>query len=129
MTLQERIKNDLSESIKNRNKEKTNTLKLIYGELQRLDKNIIDEQTISVLKKLVKYEEENLERLNLKESEYSLILKNYLPQQISEEDIKNWVINNIDFSQFKNKFESIRVIKEHFPDSDGKVIKKIIEQL
>jgi hypothetical protein len=129
MTLQERIKNDLNESIKARNKEKTNTLKLIYGELQRLEKTVTDEQAIIVLKKLLKYEEENLERSNLKESEYSLILKNYLPQQISEEDIKNWIINNIDFSQFKNKFESIRVIKENFPDSDGKIIKKIIEQL
>jgi len=129
MTLQERIKNDLSESIKNRNKEKTNTLKLIYGELQRLDKNITDEQTISVLKKLVKYEEENLERTNLKESEYLLILKNYLPQQTPTEDIKNWIILNIDFTKFRNKFESIKIIKENFPELDGKVIKKIIENL
>lgn len=129
MTLQERIKNDLTESIKSRNKDKTNNLKLIYGELQRLEKTVTDEQAITVLKKLLKYEEENLERSNLKESEYSLILKNYLPKQTSEEDIKNWIINNTDFSQFKNKFESIRVIKENFPDSDGKIIKKIIEQL
>lgn len=129
MTIQEQIKNDLTESIKSRNKDKTNTLKLIYGELQRLDKNITDEQTTSILKKLLKYEEENLERSNLKESEYSLILKNYLPQQISEEYIKNWIIENINFSQFKNKLESIRVVKAQFPDSDGKVIKKIIESL
>ena len=129
MTLQERIKNDLSESIKNRDKEKTNTLKLIYGEIQRLEKTVNDEQVISVLKKLLKYEEENLERSNLKESEYSLTLKNYLPLQICIEDIKNWIINNIDFSQFKNKFESIRIIKENFPDSDGKIIKKIVESI
>lgn len=129
MTIQEQIKNDLTESIKSRNKEKTNILKLIYGELQRFDKSVSDEQTISVLKKLVKYEEENLERSNLKESEYLFILKNYLPQQTSEEDIKNWIVDNIDFSQFKNKFESMRVIKEQFKNSDGKVIKKIIESL
>ncbi len=135
MTLQERIKNDLSESIKNRDKEKTNILKVIYGELQRYEKNLSDEQVEDVLRKLINDEKENLERLKKSDiyhqyfSPYLLILEDYAPQQISENEVREWIINNIDFSQFKNKNESIKVVKAQFKNYDGNVIKKIIEQL
>jgi uncharacterized protein YqeY len=129
MTLQERIKNDLSESIKNRNKEKTNILKVIYGELQRHDKNLNNEQVEDILRKLINDEKENMERLNSGKSKYLLILENYAPQQISENEVREWIINNIDFSQFKNKNESIKVVKAQFKNYDGNVIKRIIEQL
>jgi uncharacterized protein YqeY len=117
MTLQERIKNDLSESIKNRDKEKTNILKVIYGELQRHDKNLNDEQVEDILRKLINDEKENIERLKKSDiyhqyfSPYLLILEDYAPQQISENEVREWIINNIDFSQFKNKNESIKVVK------------------
>jgi len=135
MTLQERIKNDLNESIKARNKEKTNILKVIYGELQRHEKNLNDEQVEDVLRKLINDEKENVERLKKSDiyhqyfSPYLLILENYVPQQISEDEVRKWIIDNIDFSQYKNKNESIKVVKTKFKNYDGKIIKKIIEQL
>ena len=125
-TIQERIKNDLKTAMKNRNKVKIANLRVIIGELQRQpDKNLTDEKVISVLKKLVKNENENPSP----DKFYIENLKYYLPEQMAEESIKDWIVNNIDLSRFKNKMQAMKPIMKELGESvDGKTVRRILEE-
>lgn len=137
MILQEKINSDLKNAIKNRDKNKTNYLKLIVGELQRQqEKELDDKKTIAVIKTLIKYELENVDRMMVIEgmksckSEYLNLLETYLPLQTSDDDIKNWIKENIDFSQFTNKMQAMRQIMNNFGSSvSGNNVKKILDEL
>ncbi len=129
MTLKERITQDLSNALKA--KIKTGDLKIVVGEIQRLpDKDPSDEVVIKVLTKLSKGEKENLKRIGDTTSEFLQIIELYLPEreeQSSDEEIIKWIQANIDFEDFRNKMESIKIIKEHFgPKINGQTVKNIL---
>ena len=92
MTLQERIQNDLKESIKNRDNDTIKYLKVIVGEIQRLpDKEIKDDIVVATIKKLIKYEKENIKQYGMfcmSGGNYLNLLESYIPKQASIEDIK-----------------------------------------
>ena len=125
--LQDKILNDLRNTV---NTIKKGILKVIVGELQReKTKTLSDDQVISIIKKLIKYEEDRLSKcLDKPEtSSYLESLKKYLPQQASEEDIKLWINCNVDFSILKNKNQAIGLVTKHFGSQvDGNLIKDII---
>lgn len=125
------ISKDLSESIiKKENKEKISNLKVIVAEIQRNTNITSDEQVINILKNLVKLEKERLSFLSESSSLYLEILNNYLPIQATREEVENFIRDNINFSNYKNKFQSIKDIKKHFSNRvDGNLIKDILEEI
>ena len=50
----------------------------------------------------------------------------YVPKEATESQIREWIIENIDFSNYKNKMQSMRVIIDHFKGADGNLVKNII---
>ena len=75
-------------------------------------------------------EQENLEREGKKTSTYLEILSAYIPAKVSEEEIKNWIDSNIDFSQYKNKMQAMKPIMTHFGSTaDGNVVKQILQKM
>jgi len=128
MSIYEKLKEDLKESIKS--PEKRNLLKYIVGELQRLpDKEIDDIKTIKLLKKLIKDSEEVIKLGNGSMEEFNLIslIKEYLPIEASQDEIRKWISDNIDFSQYKNKMQAMSTIVEHFGvKSNGNVIRGVL---
>jgi len=126
MKLQEKIKQDLQEAIKNRTY--TNHLKLIVGELQRFPKKELDDnEVIIVLRKLIKSEKENLERINNTTSDYLQTVEQYLPIQVSSDCIEQWIRKNVDFSTLKVKFQAIKQVVDHFGSRvNGKIVKDIL---
>ncbi len=131
MTLQERLKKDLANAIKNKDEVGKNTIRVIMGEFGRLEqKQITDDEAVKVLKKLIKSEKETLElKGDPTDSEFIKIIENYLPRMASEADIKQWISENIDFTQFKNKMQAMRPIMSHFGAlADGNTVKKVLEQ-
>lgn len=50
----------------------------------------------------------------------------YLPQAASKEKIIEWINQNIDFSQYKNKMQAMGPIMKQFKGNDGNFIKKIL---
>ena len=50
----------------------------------------------------------------------------YLPKEATESQIREWIIENIDFSVYKNKMQAMKVIIEHFKGADGNLVKNII---
>lgn len=130
MSLQEEINAELKPSIKNRDAAKTSAIRILIGEFQRQpEKNLNDQQVIALIKKLVKSEQELLALSNREDSDFIRILEGYLPQQASEEAIRSWIRENIDFAAFANRMQAMRPIMTHFGSSaDGNVVKKILQE-
>jgi uncharacterized protein YqeY len=116
MTLQDKLKDDLKTAIKARDEDKKDALRVIMGEMARLDKKQFpDDEIIKILKKLVKSEKEMLEKSGRGEtSAFIEIIEAYLPQMASADDIRQWISANIDFSAFKNKMQAMGPIMAHF---------------
>ena len=129
MNLQEKIRQDLKESMKAKTAERTSAIRIIMGELARQpQKEVADQQVIAIIRKLIKSEKETLASSGGGESAYIDILSAYLPQLASEEEIRQWIAANIDFSQFKNKMQAMKPIMAHFGSTaDGNTVKKILQ--
>ena len=131
MTLQETMKSDLKSAMKAKEEIKKDALRVILGEFQRqVKKELSDQEVICVVRTLIKSEKETLEKTDKKESPYLLVLESYLPKAPSEEEIREWISQNVDFSSFKNKIQAMKPIMAHFEGTvDGNTVKKILEGL
>ena len=130
MTLQSKIKDDLKMAMKARDENKKEALRVIMGEMARLDKKeFSDDEVIKILKKLVKSEKEMLEKTGQDQtSPFITVIEAYLPQMAGEAEIRKWIATNVDFSNFKNKMQAMGVIMAHFGASaDGNVVKKVLQ--
>ena len=129
MKLQEKLKLDLKNAIKEKDNSKKDAIRIIIGELARKSKKEFDDsEIISIIKKLVKSEKESLEQLfQLSTSEYMQILESYLPELVSNDVIIKWIEENIDFLKFKNKMQAMGLIMKNFGTSvDGNIVKNIL---
>lgn len=132
MTLQEKIKKDLTAAMKAKDAVKKDTLRVVLGEFGRAEsKELPDKEVVRVLKKLIKSEKELLEKSRKTEdSEFIRIIETYLPLMATEADIKSWIVEQIDFSLFNNKMQAMRPIMQHFGETaDGETVKKVLQAL
>lgn len=131
MTLQEKIKGDLKESMKAKTEARTSALRVLIGEFQRqLKKELTDGEVVAVIRKLIKSEAETLEKKGEGPSDYMRILESYLPKQAGEAEIRAWIGKNIDFSKFPSKMQAMKPIMANFAGMvDGNTVKKILESL
>jgi uncharacterized protein YqeY len=132
MGLQDKLKTDLTSAMKEKNEAKKDALRVVMGEMARLDKKeFSDDEIIQILKKLVKSEKEMLEKSGQGESSPFLqIVEAYLPQPVSEEQIRDWIVAHIDLSAYNNKMQAMGPIMKHFGSSaDGKVVKSVLQKI
>jgi len=132
MTLQERIKKDLTRAMKDKDAVRKDALRVVLGEFGRAEtKALPDKEVVRILKKLVKSEKELLEKKGGEtESEYLRIIEDYLPKMATEAEIAAWISENIDFSRFKNKMQAMRPIMQHFGDrADGDTVKQMLQRM
>lgn len=131
MGLQQSITAELQASIKNRDTARTGAVRILIGEFQRQpEKELSDEQVVGIIKKLVKSERELLAASGQDTSDFIDVMQGYLPQQASEDEIREWIQENIDFSIFNNKMQAMKPIMAHFGSSaDGNVVKNILQTI
>ncbi len=132
MTLQEQIKKDLTLAMKAKDEEKKSALRIVIGEFGRAEKKeLSDDDVVRTLKKLIKSERETLEQSGQSGvNRYIEILEAYLPKMATDDDIRNWIAQNIDFSAYKNKMQAMRDIMAHFGSSaDGNRVKEILQKI
>jgi uncharacterized protein len=132
MTIQKQIKQDLSAAIKAKDRQKKDALRVILGEFNRLDKKeLSDDEAVKVMTKLVKSEKELLDKKGIEtDSAFIGIVENYLPKRASQEEIIQWIQQNIDFSEFKNKMQAMSIIMAHFGASaDGNEVRGILQNM
>ncbi len=132
MRLQDQIKKDLAAAMKAKDEEKKGILRVIMGEFGRqAAKEVADADVIQIIKKLVKAEKEVLAQSGGGDANRFIeVAEGYLPQSASEEQIAEWIKDNIDFSQFNNKMQAMKPIMAHFgAAADGNTVKKVLQSL
>ena len=147
LSLLEKIKEDLKTSLRNKDIAVKDALRLIMAEFPKLTvpitlesgkkttrlkkpEEISDDDIIGIVRGLVKSEKTVLEAKQEETSEYLQILEAYLPKMASREEIAEWIEENIDFSQFKNKMQAMGTIMKHFGKlADGATVKDILSKM
>jgi hypothetical protein len=128
MTLQEKIQKDMRET---RDPVIKSVLRIVLGELQRQPKKELSDLEVErIIKKLCQAEEDLL-KISGKATDHAFlaILNLYLPEELTEEQIEQWIRDNVDFSSLKNKMQAISIVTKHFGSAvDGKIVKKIVSE-
>lgn len=130
MTLQDKVKADLMAAMKAKDEARKDALRVVMGEMARLDKKVFpDEDVIKILKKLIKSEKEMLEKSGQGDrSPFIDVIEDYLPKMAGEAEIHQWIADNIDFSAYKNKMQAMGTIMGHFgAAADGNMVKKVLQ--
>ncbi|MGI9538066.1 MAG: GatB/YqeY domain-containing protein [Desulfocapsaceae bacterium] len=129
MSLQEQISAELKAAMKSRDRVRTDAVRVLIGEFQRQpEKQLTDQQVAGIIRKLVKSEKELLAASGAEDSGFIEVLEGYLPQQVGEDEIRKWIAENIDFSNFNNKMQAMKPIMAHFAgNTDGNTVKKILQ--
>src|SRR5210317_1878807 len=129
MSLQEQISAELKTAMKSRDRVKTDAVRVLIGEFQRQpEKELTDQQVAGIIRKLIKSEKELLAASGSEDSGFIEVLEGYLPQQAGEDEIRKWIAENIDFSDFNNTVQAMKPIMAHFAgNADGNTVKKILQ--
>ncbi len=127
--MRERILNDLKEAMKAQDKEKLSVIRMLKGSMQMEELNkkheLTDEEVINVVTKEIKsrrdsikeFEKGNRNDLIEKTAAEIDILKAYLPEQLSEEEVLQ-IIN-----------EAFDIVKPESPRDMGKIMKEVSPKL
>lgn len=129
MTIQERIKKDMVNAMKNKETDKVSFLRFLMGEFTRgYKKNIDNDESISILKKTLA----NSQQMN-NDFEVS-ILEEYLPTMFSDDEIKTIVetiIKDNSFTSMKDMGKVMVELKNH-PKSaqiDKKIANRFVREI
>ena len=145
MSIQEKVNNEIKLSMKEKNVDKLAALRSVKSaillELTKDGKtNMSDEIAIQIISKLVKQRKESASifksknRLDLEKEELSQIkyLEVYLPKQLSEDEIEEYIrtkLNKIDNISLKDMGRLMGLLmKELSGKADGKIISKILKR-
>ena len=145
MSIQEKINDEIKLSMKEKNVDKLSALRSVKSaillELTKDGKtNMSDEIAIQIISKLVKQRKESASifksknRLDLEKEELSQIkyLEVYLPKQLSEDEIEEYIstkLNEIDNFSLKDMGRLMGLLmKELSGKADGKIISKILKR-
>ena len=127
--MRERILNDLKEAMKAQDKEKLSVIRMLKGSIQMEELNkkheLTDEEVINVVTKEIKSRRDSIKEFEkgnrndlIEKTEAEIdILKVYLPEQLSEEEVLQ-IIN-----------EAFDIVKPESPRDMGKIMKEVSPKL
>lgn len=143
--LKERLLNDLKESMKNKNLIRKNTIQMIRAAILQVEKDkqieLTEEQVIEIIAKETKkrkdaqieFEKSGREDLINQNNEEIAILSEYLPKQLSEEEIETIVkkvIEETGATTMKDMGTVMKKSKEQIGvAADGKTVSEIVKKL
>ena len=138
------IEEAVKSSMRERNKDRTSTLRMALSELKKeeIDNKIelSNEDSIKILQRMIKQRKEsmsqflNAQRNDLAEKEESeiVILQDFLPEQMSEEDINNLVIeaiNETDAKELKDIGKVMGFLKTKIQgNADMGIVSKLVKE-
>ena len=141
MSLLKNITDEMYLSMKSGDKEKANALRTLISKLKdqqiKIRKDISDEETLKIIKTLVKQRKESAEiyskagreELAEKENFEISILDNYLPKLMSEEDVLSLIKNIVDETNAKDLSDIGKVMPLVMQRGKGKVDGKIANSI
>ena len=141
MSLLKNITDEMYLSMKSGDKEKANALRTLISKLKdqqiKLRKDISDEETLKIIKTLVKqrresaeiYSKAGREELAEKENFEISILDNYLPKLMSDEDVLSLIKKIVDKTNAKDLSDIGKVMQLVMQRGKGKVNGKIANRI
>jgi hypothetical protein len=141
MGLEERLVEEMKEAMKSNEKVRLSTIRMIRSSIKNkeieLRKPLDDEGIQKVIQGMVRKGEESLEQFKLggrmdlveKESKEIEILKSYLPQSLTQEEMIKIVDQTIQEVQATSLKDLGKVMKSVMPKLQGKADGKLINQL
>ena len=141
MSLLKNITDEMYLSMKSGDKDKANTLRTLISKLKdqqiKLRKDISDEESIKIIKTLVKQRKESAEiyskagreELAQKENFEISILNNYLPKLMSEEDVLSLIKKIVNETNAKDLSDIGKVMPLVMQRGEGKVDGKIANSI
>lgn len=143
--LKEKLLNDLKESMKNKNLIRKNTIQMIRAAILQVEKDkqieLTEEQVVEIIAKETKkrkdaqieFEKSGREDLINQNNEEIAILSEYLPKQLSEEEIEiivKKVIEETGATTMKDMGTVMKKSKEQIGvAADGKTVSEIVKKL
>ncbi len=146
--LKQTIRDDLKESLKQKDELKTMVLKMIVSsinnkeiELKKKEEGLSDEEIRKVIKSEAKkrtdaieaYTKANRQDLSEKEEKELTIIKKYLPEELSNEEIEKIVKETIKETGAKSMQDFGKIMKEAMMktkgQADGNRVSKIVKEL
>ena len=138
------VEEAVKSAMRERNKEKTSTLRMALSELKKEEidrrEEITNEDSIKILQRMIKQRKESKvqfldagrSELANKENEEILILQDFLPEQLSEEAIKVIVLEAISETQAKEPQDMGKVmgaLKSKIKgNADMGIVSKIVKE-
>jgi len=141
MNLEERLVEEMKQAMKSNDKLRLSTIRMIRSASKNkeieLRKKLEDEDVVKVIQAMVRKGEESVEqfqtggRMDLveKEKKEIEILKSFLPQPLSQEEILNIIDQSIQETQASSLKDIGKVMKSVMPKIGGKADGKLINQL
>ncbi len=146
MSLEERIENEVKAALKQRDKIKVSTLRMLKADIinTKLDQNkkaLKDEEIVKIIQRQVKQHKDSIEQFEKgkrpdlveKEKKELDILLSYMPEQLSEEELKKIIADTIKELEATGKGEMGKVMKSVMERvkgrADGKKVSQIVSSL
>jgi hypothetical protein len=141
MSLEERLLEEMKQAMKSNEKLRLSTIRMIRSSMKNkeieLRKKLEDEDIVKVIQVMVRKGEESVEqfqagkRVDLveKETKEIEILKSFLPQPLSQEEILKIIDQSIQETQAASLKDIGKVMKSVMPRIGGKADGKLINQL
>jgi hypothetical protein len=140
MTLEERLVNEMKEAMKSGDKLRLSAIRMIRSAAKNreieLMKKLDDEDIIKVIQGMVRKGEESVEQFRIggrqdlveKETKEIEILKSFLPQPLSQEEVLKVIDETIQETQASSLKDIGKVMKAIMPKLGGKADGKLINQ-
>lgn len=141
MGLEERLVDEMKQAMRSSDKVRLSTIRMIRTAVKNkeieLRKQLDDEEIQRVIQGMLRRNEESIEQFRLggrmdlvdKESQEGDILKSYLPQALSTEEILKVIDESIQETQASSLKDLGKVMKSVMPKLTGKADGKVINQL
>ena len=141
MSLEERLVEEMKGAMKANDKLRLSTIRMIRSALKNKEiearKKLDDEDVMRVIQGMIRKGEESLEQFQAggradlveKEQKEIEVLKSYLPQPISQEEIVKIIDETIKETQASSLKDLGKVMKSVMPKLGGKADGKLINQL
>lgn len=141
MDLEERLVDEMKQAMRSSDKVRLSTIRMIRAAVKNkeieLRKKVDDEEIQKVIQGMLRRNEESIEQFRLggrmdlvdKESQEGDILKSFLPQALSTEEILKVIDESIQETQASSLKDLGKVMKSVMPKLTGKADGKVINQL
>jgi len=141
MSLEERLIDEMKQAMRSNDKLRLSTIRMIRSSLKNkeieLRRKLDDEDILRVIQGMVRKGEESVDQFQAggrtdlveKEKKEIEILKSFLPQPISQEEILRIIDQSIEETQASSLKDLGKVMKSVMPKLGGKADGKLVNQL